>query len=62
VSRCGWLDLSQFRWHNLVGWRAVQAGLGVLTQLMIGIATGRAWYSPAAALGALPAGAVSFQG
>jgi hypothetical protein len=25
VSRGGWLDLGQFRWHNLAGWRAVRA-------------------------------------
>jgi uncharacterized membrane protein YccC len=42
--------------------RAARAAFGVITPLAIGIATGRAEFGSFAALGALPAGFVSFRG
>ncbi len=42
--------------------RGVRGAIGVLTPLVIGVATGRIEYGSFAALGALPAGFVSFQG
>jgi uncharacterized membrane protein YccC len=62
VSHSRWLDLGQFRWRNVDLGRAVRAGFGVLIPLVVGIATGHAEYGSFAALGALPAGTVSFQG
>jgi uncharacterized membrane protein YccC len=42
--------------------QAVRASLGVMTPLIIGVATGKIEYGSYAALGALPAGFVSFRG
>jgi len=62
LSRPGWLDFGAFRWRDLAVGQAVRAALGVLTPLAIGVATGRIEYGSFAALGALPAGFVSFRG
>jgi uncharacterized membrane protein YccC len=62
LSRPGWLDFGAFRWRDLAGGQAVRATLGVLTPLVIGVATGHIEYGSFAALGALPAGFVSFRG
>jgi uncharacterized membrane protein YccC len=62
VAGPGWLNLGQFRWHNLAPGRAARTALGVLAPLAIGVATGHAEYGTFAALGALPAGFVSFRG
>jgi len=58
----GWLNLGQFRWRNVTLGRAARATIGVLTPLIIGFATGHVEYGTFAALGAFPAGTVSFQG
>ncbi len=52
VSHGGWLDLGQFRWRNVTPGRAARAAFGVLTPLVIGIATGHVEYGTFAALGA----------
>jgi uncharacterized membrane protein YccC len=62
LGRGGWLRLGPFRWHDLEVGKAVRATLGVITPLAIGIALGRPDYGSYAALGALPAGFVSFRG
>ena len=62
VGRGGWLNLGQFRWRNVTPGRAARATFGVLTPLVIGFATHHVEYGTFAALGALPAGMVSFQG
>jgi uncharacterized membrane protein YccC len=62
VTGTGWLNLGQFRWHNIAPGPAARTALGVLAPLAIGIATGHAEYGTFAALGALPAGFVSFRG
>lgn len=62
VGRGGWLNLGQFRWRNVTPGRAARATVGVLTPLVIGFATGHVEYGTFAALGAVPAGMVSFQG
>jgi hypothetical protein len=62
LSRSGWLDLGAFRWRDIAIARGVRGAIGVLTPLVIGVATGRVEYGSFAALGALPAGFVSFQG
>lgn len=62
VSHGGWLDFGQFRWHNITVGRAARAAFGVLAPLIIGTAAGHAEYGTFAALGAVPAGLVSFQG
>jgi uncharacterized membrane protein YccC len=58
----GWLDFGQFNWHDVAPGRAIRAALGVITPLAAGIAAGHAAYGSFAALGALPAGFVSFRG
>ena len=58
----GWLDFGQFNWHDVALGRAIRAALGVITPLAAGIAAGHTAYSSFAALGALPAGFVSFRG
>lgn len=60
--RGGWLNLGQFRWRNVAPGRAARATVGVLTPLIIGFATKHVEYGTFAALGAFPAGTVSFQG
>jgi uncharacterized membrane protein YccC len=62
VSHGGWLDLGQFRWRDATWGRAARAAFGVVVPLAIGIATGHIEYGTFAALGAQPAGLVSFQG
>jgi uncharacterized membrane protein YccC len=62
LSQSRWLDFGAFRWADLATGRALRAALGVITPLAIGIGTGRVVYGSYAALGALPAGFVSFQG
>jgi uncharacterized membrane protein YccC len=57
-----WLDFGAFRWSDLTAGPAVRAAFGVVTPLAIGIAAGRPDYGSFAALGALPAGFVSFRG
>jgi hypothetical protein len=62
VGGGGWLNLGQFRWRNVTPGRAARATFGVLTPLIIGFATHHVEYGTFAALGAVPAGMVSFQG
>jgi uncharacterized membrane protein YccC len=62
LSRPGWLDFGAFRWRDLAVAQGFRAAIGVLTPLVIGVATGRVEYGSFAALGALPAGFVSFRG
>jgi uncharacterized membrane protein YccC len=62
VSHGGWLDLGQFRWRDATPARAARATFGVVVPLAIGIATKHVEYGTFAALGAQPAGMVSFQG
>ncbi|HEY3981313.1 MAG TPA: FUSC family protein [Streptosporangiaceae bacterium] len=62
VSRGGWLDFGKFRWRDATPARAARAALGVVVPLAIGIATKHVEYGAFAALGAQPAGLVSFQG
>jgi uncharacterized membrane protein YccC len=62
LSRGGWLRLGPFRWHDLAAGTAIRATIGVITPLAIGIAIGKPDYGSYAALGALPAGFVSFRG
>jgi uncharacterized membrane protein YccC len=62
VGHGGWLDLGQFRWRDATPARAARAAFGVVVPLAIGIATGHVEYGTFAALGAQPAGLVSFQG
>jgi uncharacterized membrane protein YccC len=62
VSHAGWLNLGQFRWHDVSPGRAARTAIGVLAPLAVGIATGHPEYGTFAALGALPTGFVSFRG
>jgi uncharacterized membrane protein YccC len=62
LSQPGWLDFGAFRWRDLAVSQSVRTTIGVLTPLVIGVATGRIEYGSYAALGALPAGFVSFRG
>lgn len=62
VSHAGWLDLGRFRWQNVPPGQAARTAIGVMTPLVIGIGTGHAEYGTFAALGALPAGFVTFRG
>jgi hypothetical protein len=62
VSHAGWLDLGQFRWHNVSPGQAARTAIGVLSPLVLGVATGHPEYGTFAALGALPAGFVAFRG
>lgn len=62
LSRPGWLDFGAFRWADMATGQAVRAALGVITPLAIGIGTGHVEFGSYAALGALPAGVVSFRG
>jgi uncharacterized membrane protein YccC len=61
-SHAGWLNLGQFRWHDISPGRAARTAIGVLAPLALGIATGHPEYGTFAALGALPTGFVSFRG
>jgi uncharacterized membrane protein YccC len=62
LSQSGWLDFGAFRWRDIAPGRAVRAMFGVVTPLAIGVAIGRVEFGSFAALGALPAGFVSFRG
>jgi Fusaric acid resistance protein-like len=62
LSQSGWLDFGAFRWRDFTLGQSVRATIGVLTPLIIGVATGKIEYGSYAALGALPAGFVSFRG
>ncbi|MBV9795264.1 MAG: FUSC family protein [Actinobacteria bacterium] len=62
LSHGGWLNFGPFRWDAVDVPRAVRAGIGMVTPLAIGLATGHLEYGVFAALGAQPAGIVSFQG
>jgi Fusaric acid resistance protein-like len=55
-------QLGPFRWSNAAPQRAGRAALGVVAPLVLGLIAGRVDYGAYAALGALPAGFVSFQG
>ncbi|HEX4597639.1 MAG TPA: hypothetical protein VH278_07625, partial [Burkholderiaceae bacterium] len=55
-------QLGPFRWGNAAPRRAARVAFGVVAPLVVGWATGRVDYGGYAALGALPAGFVSFQG
>ncbi len=62
LSQSGWLDFGAFRWRDLALGQAVRATIGVLTPLIIGVVTGKVEFGSYAALGALPAGFISFRG
>lgn len=62
AGRGGWLDAGQFRWRDATPGRAARAAFGVAVPLAVGIATKHVEYGTFAALGAQPAGVVSFQG
>jgi hypothetical protein len=62
LTQSGWLDFGAFRWRDLALGQSVRTTIGVLTPLIIGVATGKIAYGSYAALGALPAGFVSFRG
>ena len=62
LSQGGWLNFGAFRWSDVNIPRALRAGFGMITPLALGLATGHLEYGVFAALGALPAGFVSFQG
>jgi hypothetical protein len=62
LSQPGWLDFGAFRWRDLAPGRAARAAFGVITPLAIGVAAGRIALGSFAALGALPAGFISFRG
>jgi uncharacterized membrane protein YccC len=62
LSHGGWLNFGPFRWSAVDVPRAVRAGIGMVTPLAIGLATGHLEFGVYAALGAQPAGIVSFQG
>ena len=55
-------QLGPFRWGNAAPQRASRAALGVVAPLVLGLIAGRVDYGAYAAVGALPAGFVSFQG
>jgi uncharacterized membrane protein YccC len=62
LSHGGWLNFGPFRWPAVDVPRALRAGAGMVTPLAVGLATGHLEYGVFAALGAQPAGIVSFQG
>src|SRR6201996_8573805 len=62
LSHGGWLNFGPFRWSAVDVPRALRAGFGMIAPLAIGVATGHLEYGVFAALGAQPAGIVSFQG
>ena len=62
LSHGGWLNFGPFRWSAVDVPRALRAGVGMVTPLAVGLATGHLEYGVFAALGAQPAGIVSFQG
>ncbi len=62
LSQSSWLDFGAFRWQDLATGRAARAAFGVITPLAIGVGTGHVEAGSFAALGALPAGFISFRG
>ena len=62
LSHGGWLNFGPFRWSAVDVPRALRAGVGMVTPLALGLATGHLEYGVFATLGAQPAGMVSFQG
>ncbi len=62
LSHGSWLNFGPFRWSAVDVPRALRAGVGMVTPLALGLATGHLEYGVFAALGAQPAGIVSFQG
>jgi uncharacterized membrane protein YccC len=62
LSQPGWIDFGAFRWRDIDLRRAARAAFGVITPLAIGVATGHIAFGSFAALGALPAGFISFRG
>jgi uncharacterized membrane protein YccC len=62
LSQGGWLNFGAFHWSDIDVPRALRAGVGMITPLALGLATGHLEYGVFASLGALPAGMVSFQG
>src|SRR6202012_2436959 len=62
LSHGGWLNFGPFRWSAVDVPRALRAGIGMVTPLAVGLATGHLEYGVFAARGAQPAGIVSFQG
>ena len=56
------LRLGPFRWRSVSPWRAARVAVGVVVPLAIGWWSGHIDLGAFAALGALPAGMVSFQG
>ena len=62
LSQSGWLDFGAFRWQDLASRPGRAGAIGVMAPLIIGVATGKIEYGSYAALGALPAGFVSFRG
>jgi uncharacterized membrane protein YccC len=62
LRQSGWLDFGAFRWRDLAVGQSVRTTLGVLAPLIVGAASGHLEYGSYAALGALPAGFVSFRG
>ncbi len=62
LSHGGWLNFGPFRWADLRVAGALRAGAGMVTPLAVGLVTGHLEYGAFAALGAMPAGLVTFQG
>jgi Fusaric acid resistance protein-like/FUSC-like inner membrane protein yccS len=62
LSHGGWLSFGPFRWADLRVAGALRAGAGMITPLAVGLVTGHLEYGAFAALGAMPAGLVTFQG
>ncbi|HEY2505211.1 MAG TPA: FUSC family protein [Streptosporangiaceae bacterium] len=62
LTQSSWHDFGAFRWRDMAGAQAVRAAIGVLVPLVAGVATNHVEYGSYAALGALPAGFVSFRG
>src|SRR5271165_3053514 len=62
LSHGGWLNFGPFRWADLRVAGALRAGAGMVTPLAVGLVTGHLEHGAFAALGAMPAGLVTFQG
>jgi uncharacterized membrane protein YccC len=62
LSQSSWADFGAFKWRDIALGPAARATVGVIVPLVIGVATGNVTYGSYAALGALPAGVVTFQG
>ncbi|HUK07223.1 MAG TPA: FUSC family protein [Stellaceae bacterium] len=65
ATHLSWKHLTQlgpFRWNQVAPARAARGAIGVVVPLALGWASGQVDFGAYAALGALPAGIVSFQG